>query len=126
MDLDETHVLAPTSMTTPSSHASTPHREDSEADISDSDLSQLEAEIEKNLTYLSQPRHSQSHPPEDMSGEPMDIDAEDEIKQINAAKNKRTVAREYYDPELYGLRRSVSTFVPCSPLRTLVDGMTDL
>jgi hypothetical protein len=90
-------ALAPTSVP---AAAHIPPPEDSP---SDSDLSQFEAELTKSLSTASAdtlPRHV----PAEESDE---ADSDDETQGLRQGKTRRTIVKEYFDPELYGLRRSV-------------------
>lgn|SRR5579862_9802740 len=100
--MDSTHSESPSSLSTPfAMDANLPEDvSDSPSSPSDSDLSQFEAEIEKNLSSASPPVNGTK----DDSEDPMDVDSEDE-KPIKT--KRRTSTKEYFDPELYGLRRSV-------------------
>jgi len=113
MDVDSRHPsssLSPASAIVQSDGAQQDSPDD---DLSDSDLSQFQAEIEQNLSSAS----PESSPPnvttEPVSDEAMQVDSEEDTRPVNANKGRRRVsAKEYYDPELFGLRRSVS---PCQP-----------
>jgi hypothetical protein len=97
------HPHSPSSLSSPSDTLldSPAHDPVEPPSPSDSDLSDLEAEIEKDLSSASPVNGTK-----DSSDDDMDIDSEDEKPSKN---KKRNNAKEYYDPELYGLRRSVST-----------------
>lgn len=112
MDPDGNHassILSSASEIVPHSAAHERHQDD---DLSDSDLSQFQAEIEQNLSSASPGSSPANGAILQASDDAMDVDTED-MKQANMANfRKRTVVREYYDPELYGLRRSVSRICP--------------
>lgn len=98
-------TLSPASAITP---ALTAQNDDLEDDLSDSDMNQFEAEIEENLSSAS-PETSGHNDTNDLaSDDAMDVDSEDDAKTSHANKaRKGGSSKEYYDPELYGLRRSV-------------------
>src|SRR2546423_15152197 len=98
-------TLSPVSAITP---ALTAQNDDMEDDLSDSDMSQFEAEIEENLTSVSPETSGHNDTHDHASEDAMDVDSEDDAKTSNANKaRKGGNSREYFDPELYGLRRSV-------------------
>ena len=98
-------TLSPVSAITP---ALTAQNDDMEDDLSDSDMSQFEAEIEENLTSASPETSGHNDTNDHASEDAMDVDSEDDAKTSNANKaRKGGNSREYFDPELYGLRRSV-------------------
>jgi hypothetical protein len=77
-------------------------------DFSDSDLSQFKAEIEQNLSSVSSASSTLSGANENVSDDAMDVDSEDDVRPSHAGKGRRRGStKEYYDPELYLLRRSV-------------------
>jgi hypothetical protein len=90
--------------------------DDLEDDLSDSGLSQFGAEIEKNL---SSPESSTLNGTNDNgSDDAMDVDSEDDAIPSHANKGRRQGnAKQYLDPDLYLLRRSVCCpppdFVQC-------------
>ena len=112
MDPEDSHrssTLSPVSAILPAHVA---YEDDELDDLSDSGLSQFEAEIEQNLSSTSPGGTSGDAAHLHVSNDPIDVDTE-ELKPANANKaRKRTHAREYYDPELFGLRRSVSRLCP--------------
>ena len=83
-------------------------------DMSDSELSEFEAEIEENLSTASPDSSPDNDLNEHISDERMEIeDSDEEAKTMSTNKGRRrAVVREYYDPELFGLRRSVSDSNP--------------
>ena len=78
-----------------------------EDDISDSGLSQFEAEIEENLSSASPDTSARNDTNDHVSDDAMDVDSEDDVKPSHNKGRKGGSTREYFDPELYGLRRSV-------------------
>ena len=83
-------------------------------DLSDAALTQLEAEIEQGLSSaspdgLSRLANGASTKDVSSSDDAMIIESDDEdVKQpVFSRSKKRATEREYFDPELYGLRRSV-------------------
>ena len=112
MNFDDRHpssTLSPASATILSAAAEDENQDD---DGSDSEMSDLEAEIEKNLSSASPGSSASNGANEHGSFEAMDIDSEDDIKSLHMNKTPRRVStREYYDPELFGLRRSVCRFL---------------
>jgi hypothetical protein len=98
-------TLSPASAITP---ALTAQNGDMEDDLSDSDLSQFEAEIEENLSSASPETSAPNDTNDHASDDAMEVDSEDDVKTSQANKaRKGGNTREYFDPELYGLRRSV-------------------
>jgi len=84
-------------------------------DLSDTSLSQLGAEIEQGLSSAlpdGRSRFANGTSSQDVSpsDDAMIIESDDEdVKQpVSSRSKKRVSGREYFDPELYGLRRSVS------------------
>jgi hypothetical protein len=116
MDLaDSPPHLPPTSTSIPPS--SSPAKVGAfDDDLSDSSLSQLEAEIEQGLASASpDTRRVVTNGTTAMAVSPsddaMEIDSDEEdVKQhrVSSRSKKRLTEREYFDPDLYGLRRSVS------------------
>lgn len=87
--------------------------ENQDDDLSDSDLSQFEAEIEQNLSSASPGSSAPNGVNEHGSSEAMDVDSEEDIKSTHVNKASRRVStKEYFDPELFGLRRSVCHLLP--------------
>jgi hypothetical protein len=92
-------------------------------DLSDSDLSQFQAEIEQNLSSASPGRSLPNGTNEHGSDEVMEVDSEDDVKPTHVNKVRRRMStKEYYDPELFGLRRSVSR---CSLHTCILSSLTD-
>jgi hypothetical protein len=109
MDADDHHPSTTSSPPAIDIASTIPHKVDPVDDLSDSDLSQFQAEIEQNLSSASPESNlPQNGANEHNFTEPMDVDSDEEVRQSHVSRNKRTVTREYFDPELYGLRRSVS------------------
>ena len=109
MDSDSRHPsssLSPASANVPSVVAQQDSQDD---DLSDTDLSQFQAELEQNLSSASPESSPLNGTGEVVSDDVMQVDSEEETKPVNVNKGRRRVsAKEYYDPELFGLRRSVS------------------
>jgi len=109
MNFDDSHpslTHSPASATIPFAVA---QDEDPDDDGSDSEMSDLEAEIEQNLSSASPGSIASNGANEHGSFEAMDIDSEDDVESPHVNKTSRRVStKEYYDPELFGLRRSVS------------------
>jgi hypothetical protein len=89
--------------------------------LSDTSLSQLEAEIEQGLSSDSPDSRSHgiavngtSTKDGSLSDDAMDVDSDDDEgnQAVPSHPKKRVSEREYFDPELYGLRRSVSPTLP--------------
>lgn len=107
-NIHPTSTHSPTSATILSTAAQDDNQDD---DLSDSDLSQFQAEIEQNL-YTASPDSGAPNGlgmnEHDGSDEAMDVDSDDDSKRRHVNKTpRRTSGKEYYDPELFGLRRSV-------------------
>lgn len=107
MNLDDNHPTSSLSSLVPSTAAQDDMQED---DLSDSMLSQYGAEIEQQLSTASPERSAPNGTNVQVSDDAMDVDSEEEdVKPMHMKKSQRRVtAKEYYDPELFGLRRSVS------------------
>jgi hypothetical protein len=101
-------TLSAASAITPAHKA---QNDDMEDDLSDSGLSQFGAEIEENLSTASPDTSARNDTHDHVSDDAMDIDSEEDAKPSNSKGRKGGNSREYLDPELYGLRRSV-----CFPL----------
>jgi len=96
-------------------------------DLSDTSLSQLGVEIEQGLSSalpdgLSRLANGMSTNDVSPSDDAMIIESDDEdIKQpVSSRSKKRVTEREYFDPELYGLRRSVRLTALSRPSNTFV------
>jgi len=116
MSLNDPHAnssLSSIATTVPSSVAQDENQDD---DLSDTDLSQFQAEIEQNLSSATP--GSRNGTTEPVSDDAMDVDTDEEqVEQANSNKARRRVStKEYYDPELFGLRRSVSASHPSTLL----------
>ena len=112
MDLDGSHASSTLSSASEIVPHAAAHERYQDDDLSDSDLSQFQAEIEQNLSSASPGSTSANGAIIQASDDAMDVDTE-EMKLGNMANSrKRTAVKEYYDPELYGLRRSVSRICP--------------
>lgn len=100
-----TYSQSPSSLSSPSEITldSPAHISAQPSSPSDSDLSQFEAQIEKDLDSASP-----INGVKDDSDDAMDIESEED-KPVKG--KRRTSVKEYYDPELYGLRRSVSLWL---------------
>jgi hypothetical protein len=113
MDVDDGHpnsTYSPASVPVPSTAA---HDDTQEDDLSDSELSQLQAEIERSLSSASPETSLPIRSNENVFDEVIEVDSDEEIKRISESKSrKRVTTKEYYDPELFGLRRSVCLFFP--------------
>src|SRR2546423_35864 len=72
--------------------------------VSDDDLSQFGAELEKSLSAASSDVPN-ANPLVQEDSE--DAESEGETNAVTHHKGRRTSVKEYFDPELYGLRRSV-------------------
>lgn len=109
MDIDSRHPsssLSPASAIVPPAVA---HRDSPDDELSDSDLSQFQAEIEQNLSSASPESSPPNGTTDPVFDEVMLVDSDEDMKPVNVNKGRRrTSAKEYYDPELFGLRRSVS------------------
>jgi hypothetical protein len=83
------------------------HDDSMDDGLSDSELSQFEAEIEKDLSSTPEsgtPNGANGHASDDA----MDIDSDDDLRPSHAGKGRRRGStKEYFDPDLYLLRRSV-------------------
>ena len=107
MKFDAAHpssTSSPASATVPSTAI---HNNDMDDDMSDSDLSQFEAEIEKELSSSPESgtlNGANGHASDDA----MEVDSEDDVRPSHAGKGRRQGStKEYMDPDLYLLRRSV-------------------
>ena len=116
MNLEDSHptsTLSSTSFLVPSIAVQDEMQDD---DISDSELSQFQAEIEKDLSTASPESSARNGTNEHASDNAMDVDSEEDeqVKPMHVKKSQRRVnTKEYYDPELFGLRRSVRrSYVP--------------
>ena len=111
MDVDDGYpnsTYSPASIPVPSTAAHDGIQDD---DLSDSELSQLQAEIERGLSSASPGTSPPTRSHENVSDELIEEDSEGEIKPASASKSrKRVTTKEYLDPELFGLRRSVCLF----------------
>ena len=107
MNLDDSHPTSSLSALVPSTAAQDEVQDD---DLSDSVLSQYRAEIEQEMCSASPEGGALHGTNEHASDDAMDVDSEEEdVKPMHVKKTQRRVsAKEYYDPELFGLRRSVS------------------
>jgi TATA-binding protein-associated factor Taf7 len=111
--MDQRRPSSPLSSTSAITPAQTAHDGDIGDDMSDSDLSQFEAEIEQNLSSASpesSPVNGANDDDDNVSedDDAMDVDSEEDVKPSYANKGRhRASTKEYYDPELFGLRRSV-------------------
>lgn len=108
--MDQRHPSPSLSSTSPITPAQPAQDDDLADDVSDSDLSQFEAEIEQNLSSASpETSHINGTNNDDdiVSDDTMDVDSEEEEKPSHAKARHRASTKEYYDPELFGLRRSV-------------------
>jgi hypothetical protein len=109
MDIDSRH---PSSSLSPASsivQSAVAPQDSQDEDLSDTDLSQFQAEIEQNLSSASPESSPLNGTTEPVSDDVMQVDSEEDTKPVNSNKGRRRVnAKEYYDPELFGLRRSVS------------------
>jgi hypothetical protein len=112
MNVDDSHpssTHSPASAIIPSAAAEDGNQDD---DGSDTEMSDLEAEIEQNFSSASPGSSASNDANEHGSFEAMDIDSEDDVKSPHVNKATRRVStKEYYDPELFGLRRSVCRFL---------------
>ena len=107
MNLDDSHPTSTLSSLVPSIAAQDEMQDD---DRSDSEFSQFQAEIEQELFIASPEGSAPNGTNEHASDDAMDVDSEEEdVKPMHVKKTQRRVGtKEYYDPELFGLRRSVS------------------
>ena len=113
--MDQRHPSPPLSSVSTITPAQAAQDDDLSDDLSDSDLSQFEAEIEQNLSSAS-PETSQvngtNNEDDNISDDAMEVDSEEDVKPSLSNKARhRTSTKEYYDPELFGLRRSVCVSV---------------
>lgn len=112
MNFDDHHpssTLSSASAITPAHQA---QDDDMEDELSDSGFSQFEAEIEENLSSASPDTSAHNDTNDDASDDAMDVDSEEDVKPSHTNKGRKGAnTREYFDPELYGLRRSVC--FPC-------------
>jgi hypothetical protein len=109
MDLDGDHPSSAVFLPTADMHTAIAHETNPEHDLSDTDLSQFQAEIEQNLSSASVGNSPPNGTTDHVSEDAMDVESEEEVKPMHVNKaHKRTTTREYYDPELFGLRRSVN------------------
>jgi hypothetical protein len=109
--MDQRHPSPPLSSFSAIPPAQAAQDDDLDDDVSDSDLSQFEAEIEQNLSSAS-PETSHvngtNNDDDNVSEDAMEIDSEEDVKPSHNNKARhRASTKEYYDPELFGLRRSV-------------------
>ena len=76
---------------------------------SDSDLSDFQAEIEKDLSSAMPGSSVHGNGEDAESEDAMDVESDEDNKpvQTNKSSSRRMSTKEYFDPELYGLRRSV-------------------
>ena len=115
--MDPRRPSSPLSSTSAITPNQTAHDGDMDDDMSDSDLSQFEAEIEQNLSSASpesSPINGANDDDDNVSedDDAMEVDSEEEVKPSHANKGRhRASTKEYYDPELFGLRRSVCSSV---------------
>jgi|SRR5271168_3228535 len=109
MDIDSRHPSSSLSPASPIDQSAVAPQDSQDEDLSDTDLSQFQAEIEQNLTSASPESSPLNGTTEPVSDDVMQVDSEEDSKPVNSNKGRRRVsAKEYYDPELFGLRRSVS------------------
>jgi hypothetical protein len=108
MDVDDSHpnsTYSPASIPLPSTAA---HDDFQEDDLSDSELIEFQAEIEQTLSSSSPETNPPNQSNEHVSDMIIEGDSEDEAKSEGVSKSRRRVTtKEYFDPELFGLRRSV-------------------
>jgi len=108
MNIDDRHSSLPLSSASPITPAHQALDGDMEDDLSDGGLSQFEAEIEENLSSASPDTSARNDTNDHLSDDAMDIDSEEDVKPSHTNKGRKGAnTREYFDPELYGLRRSV-------------------
>lgn len=107
MNFDDNHPASTLFPLVPSTAAQDEIQDD---DLSDSELSHFQAEMEKNMSTALVESSAPDGTNENMSDDAMDVDSEEEdVKLMHVKKAQRRVnTKEYYDPELFGLRRSVS------------------
>jgi hypothetical protein len=121
MDIDSRHPSSSLSPVSKDVHSTVAQQDTPDDDLSDTDLSQFQAEIEENLTSASPESSPLNGTTEQVSDDVMQIDSEEESKPVNPNKGRRrTTAKEYYDPELFGLRRSVWHLRPSPLMRNVV------
>jgi hypothetical protein len=109
MDIDYRHPSSSLSPASPTVQPAIALQDNQDDDLSDTDLSQFQAEIEQNLSSASPESTPLNGTTEPVSDDVMQVDSEEDTKPMNSNKGRRrATAKEYYDPELFGLRRSVS------------------
>jgi hypothetical protein len=117
MNLDSAHPRSVSPLASPTVASALIHDDDLDDDLSDSGLSQFGAEIEKNLSSVSPESSTLNGRNDNGSDDAMDVDSEDGAITSHANKGRRQGnAKEYLDPDLYLLRRSV-----CRPLPDFID-----
>jgi hypothetical protein len=111
MNLDRTHSTSALSPASAPVFSAASQDENQDDDLFDVGMSQFINEIEHDLSSASPAidRYNGTNDPD--PDEMMDIDSEEEVKLPHVNKAPRRVpAKEYFDPELFGLRRSVCAF----------------
>ena len=113
MNLDGTHPNSTLSPTSAPVFSGASQDENQDDDLSDAGMSQFIDEIEHDLSTASpginEPNGTNDNGPDEL----MDVDSDEEIKSSHVNKPpRRATAKEYFDPELFGLRRSVCVFSP--------------
>jgi len=108
MDITDTHPTSTTYSGPINGTSTIAHTSIDDDYLSDSGLSELGAEIEQNLSSATPDGSEQDDDEEHGYDDVMDVESEEDVKPVQENKSrKRTAAKEYYDPELFGLRRSV-------------------
>src|SRR5271170_4593772 len=109
MEVDSRHPSSSLSSASPIVQSAVALQDNQDEDLSDTDLSQFQAEIEQNLSSASPESSPPNGTTEPVSDDVMQVDSEEDTKPVNLNKGRRRAStKEYFDPELFGLRRSVS------------------
>ena len=108
MDIDSVHPLSRAGSEPIIGHSAIAHTLLDDDDLSESGLSELGAEIEQNLSSATPEGSGEGDDVEHDSDDAMDIESDEDSRPMQENRpRKRASVREHYDPELYGLRRSV-------------------
>ena len=109
MNVDTSHPSFTSSLTSATVPIALAYDNGLDDDLSDSDLSQFKAEIEKNLSSVSPESSTLNDTANDhVYDDAIDVDSEDDVRQLHTGKGRRRGStKEYLDPDLYLLRRSV-------------------
>jgi len=109
------HPQYPSALSSPSAMPvdSPAHIPSASSSQSDSDLSDFQAELEKDLSSAMPGSSVHANGEDAESEDAMDVETDEDNKPVqpNKSTSRRMSTKEYFDPELYGLRRSVD--IPC-------------